>query len=95
MILKTSLKFPCINSFLASSSPCLIYCINLFFSSIDNIGNLAVFTPEISTLFMIKTPLDYNLLISLFPKGVLTIRLSFDLIRQFLIGPSVGGLKLS
>ena len=60
--LSTNLRFPFINSSLASLSPFFIFINSSFFSSFDSIGNFEVFTPHISTLF-IKQNLLMELLI--------------------------------
>ena len=70
---KTNLKFPCINSSLASLSPFFILTNNSCFSLFDSIGSFAVFTPAISTfLIKFKTPFR-NMLFTLFPNGVKSI----------------------
>ena len=72
----TNLKFPCINSSLASLSPFFILTNNSCFSSFDSTGSFAVFTPAISTfLIKLKTPFR-NMLFTLFPKGVNFILIS-------------------
>ena len=52
--LSTSLKLPFTKVSRACKSPFLIFINNLFFSSLERTGSFDVFTPQISTLFVIS-----------------------------------------